>query len=253
MLSFVIPLVLPMVLHATPRDRLDDPKTLREQGKKAIADKPNEPRGFVLRGRSYSMERRAEKAVADFTRALELKPDSAEVLSLRGGELFKLGRFKESVTDFDKQIQIEPGSAESHWRRGISLYYAERYEDGAKQFQLGAKIYFNDVENAFWHYLCLARKDNAAKAREKLLRVGADSRYYMPKVYDLIADKAKPKDVLAAVEQHATKDKTEGLFYANLYIGLNYEAEGNAEKSLEYVKIAVEKQSLPARNRRETQ
>ena len=187
----------------------------------------------------------AEQAVAELTKALEETPKNADLLSRRGGEFFKLGRLQESIADFDRQIELNPSSAEDHWRRGISLYYAERYEDGAAQFQLGKKVYGNDVENAFWHYLCLARKDSPAKAREHLLKIGTDSRYYMPKVYDLIAGTAKPDDLLKAVENDSAKDKREGYFYTHLYIGLNYEAEGDAAKSLEHITTAVEKYSIP--------
>ena len=180
----------------------------------------------------------SEKAITDLTRSIEKKPQ-ADLYSRRGSEYFKLG--KESIADFDRQIALDPKCAEDHWRRGISLYYAERFEDGATQFELGKTVYGNDVENAFWHYLCLSRKDNPAKAREKLLAIGKDERYYMPKVYDLIAGRAKPEDLLAVVETNTAKDKTEGLFYTHLYIGLNHEAEGNAKKSLEHLKLAVEK------------
>ncbi|CAN5634592.1 tetratricopeptide repeat protein [soil metagenome] len=186
----------------------------------------------------------AEKAVAELTKALDVTPKSAELLSRRGGEYFKLGKFKESIADFDKQIELDPKSAEDHWRRGISLYYAGRFEDGAKQFELGKKVYGNDVENAFWHYLCLARQDKVATARAKLLPIGTDSRYYMPKVYELIAGKATSEDLLAVVEKSSVKDKREGYFYTHLYIGLNYEAEGDAKKALEHIKLAHEKYAV---------
>lgn len=187
---------------------------------------------------------KAERAIAELTAVLEKSPKEAELLSRRGGEYFKLGRFKESIADFDRQIAIDSKSAENHWRRGISLYYAERFEDGAKQFQLGEKVYGNDVENAFWHYLCLARRMSPAKARAKLLPIGSDSRYYMPKVYDLIAGRAKTEDLLAAVEKNPVKDKREGFFYTHLYIGLNYEAERDASKSLEHIRLAHEKYAI---------
>ncbi|MFO0809181.1 MAG: tetratricopeptide repeat protein [Gemmataceae bacterium] len=242
MRTTICTLAISLVLTpATPAQQTGDAKSLREQAERVIAAKPDDPAGYVLRGQSYVRERNAEKALADFTKALDLKPDVPTVLSLRGGELFKLGRFAESIADFDKQIALDPKSAEDHWRRGIALYYAGRYADGAKQFELGKRVYGNDVENAFWHYLCLARVDGPAKARTKLLPIGSDARYYMPKVFDLIAGKAKPEDVLAAVEASPVRDKTEGRFYAHLYVGLNYEAEGDAAKSLDHMKTAVER------------
>ena len=107
--------------------------------------------------------------------------------------------------------------------------------------ELGKRVYGNDVENAFWHFLCLARKESIDKARAKLLDVKDDSRYYMPKVFEMIAGKAKPEEVIAAVDKSDVKDKTEGYFYANLYVGLYQEANGEAKKGLATIKNAVEK------------
>src|SRR5262249_28537182 len=127
-----------------------------------------------------------------------------------------------------------------HWQRGISYYYAGRFADGAAQFQLGQLAFGNDVENAFWHYLCNARQEGVEKARQNILKVGRDRRVPMMKIYDLIQGKARPEDIIMTPEDAKLKDeaRNEALFYAQLYVALNYEAEGDAKKCLEHMEEA---------------
>ena len=101
----------------------------------------------------------------------------------------------------------------------------------AKQFYDGRVVFGADVENAFWHFLCNARKEGVDKARQKLLALdGPDRRIPMMKVYDMLSGKAMPADVVEAAQQSKLKgdDATEARFYANLYVALYYEAEGKA-------------------------
>ncbi|QVL29823.1 hypothetical protein KIH39_13175 [Telmatocola sphagniphila] len=216
-----------------------DGKTAVKLADELIKSSPNTASLYFDRARAYILLNLPEKSVEDLNKTEKLSTkENASLYSVRGGEYFKLGKIKESIADFDKEILLNPRSEEDHWRRGISLYYADRFEDGAKQFELGKRVYGNDVENAFWHFLCLARQTTPEKARKELLNVKNDSRYYMPKVYEMIAGKAKPEEVLEEVKKSSEKDKTEGYFYANLYVGLYYEATGEKAKGLEYIRKA---------------
>jgi lipoprotein NlpI len=94
-----------------------------------------------------------------FVTALLLSQDpiGAEGYNRRGAEHFKMGHIQQSLDDFDRAIQLDPAQAPYHWQRGISLYYAGRYDEGRKQFELHQTVNGNDVENAAWRYLCMAR------------------------------------------------------------------------------------------------
>ena len=52
-----------------------------------------------------------------------------------------------------------------------------------------------------------------------------------------IRGKAKPDEVIETAEKAKLddEDKNEALFYAHLYVGLNYEAEGDAKKCIEHL------------------
>ena len=69
----------------------------------------------------------------------------------------------------------------------------------------------------------------------------------MAEIQKLYAGKLKPEDVLAAAEKVKadTPAGKSARFYANLYVGLWYAAEGDAKKVREHLTEAVEKYKVP--------
>ena len=99
-----------------------------------------------------------------------------------------LGRVKESVADFDKFLEARPDQRPQHWQRGIALYYAGQFEDGAKQFEIHKTVNANDVENAAWHFLCVARWKGVEAARAGLIPIEGDGRVPMMTVHKMFAE-----------------------------------------------------------------
>jgi len=147
---------------------------------------------------------------------------------------FERGRVVESAAEFDTLVKLAPDSAPELWQRGIALYYAGRYKDCRAQFESHRTVNPADVENAAWHFLCVARQESPEKARLALLPVGPDSRVPMREVYDMFRGTRRPEDVLAAGGRQPS-----GQFYAHLYIGLYYEALGNATLAREHITLAA--------------
>lgn len=214
-------------------------------GKAVDADGKNKPariiRSAVLEGAGKYPE-----ALADLNKVLELDPAFDQAYDRRGSVHFKMGKFKESLADFDKFVQLRPQEANGHWRRGITCYYAGAFDEGRKQFEGYEKVDTNDVENAVWHFLCVARADGVEKARAKLLKIGKDGRVPMMDVYALYAGKIKPEDVLIAAEAGKPTPEllSRQLFYAHLYLGLYYEILGDKKKALEHMTPAAEKYKI---------
>jgi len=148
---------------------------------------------------------------------------------------FERGRIAESVAGFDRVAKLAPDNAPQLWQRGIALYYAERYKDCQAQFESHRTVNPNDVENAAWHFLCVARGQSPAKARALLLPVGPDSRVPMREVYEMFKGALAPERVLAAAGGQPA-----GEFYAHLYIGLYAEALGDNGRALEHITKAAE-------------
>lgn len=140
--------------------------------------------------------------------------------------LFSQGKVAESAAEFDGLIRIENERSPFLWQRGIALYYAGRYSECRKQFELHRTVNPDDVENAAWHFLCVARDESPARARQLLLPVGPDSRRPMAEIYQMFRGTLTPDQVLAAAGTSAA-----GRFYARLYVGLYEEAIGNRERA----------------------
>ena len=186
------------------------------------------------------------EAIAGYTKLIALDPTDAEAYHLRGCSQFKRGNIAESIADFDKYIELAPKAKVKHWQRGISYYYAGRWDDGIAQFE-GYQTYdSNDVENAVWRFMCMARKDGLIKARKEILKIGDDKRVPMRQVYDLYAGKLTPDEVLAAAKEgEPGKDQlNRQFFYAHLYVGIYRELEGNKKSALEHLQKAAEEHRI---------
>jgi lipoprotein NlpI len=148
---------------------------------------------------------------------------------------FLAGRVAESVVGFDTLARLEPARAPQLWQRGIALYYAGRYQDCRSQFESHRTVNPNDVENAAWHFLCVARAESPDRARAALLPVGPDARSPMRQVYEMFRGDLEPDDVMAAAGT-----RPDAQFYAHLYIGLYAEALGNTALALAHIKAAAD-------------
>jgi lipoprotein NlpI len=160
--------------------------------------------------------------------------DNPRAILDRAIEDFLAGRVAESVVGFDQVATLAPQAAPQLWQRGIALYYVGRYQDCRAQFESHRTVNPNDVENPAWHFLCVARAESPAKARAALLPVGPDQRSPMREIYQMFRGTTPPDAVLAAA---GTEPGAQ--FYAELYVGLYYDALGDDRRALEHLRVAA--------------
>lgn len=165
---------------------------------------------------------------------LLLTVQSQQALMTRAVADFENGRFAESAAAFDNLAKAAPDQAPYLWQRGIALYYAGRFNDCRRQFESHRSVNPDDVENAAWHFLCVARAESPAKAKAALLPVGPDARVPMREVYQMFRGTLTPEHVLAAAGS-----QPDGQFYGHLYLALYFEALGIKDRALEHIKIAA--------------
>jgi lipoprotein NlpI len=165
---------------------------------------------------------------------LLLLAQSPQAILNRAVADFESGRFAESAAAFDSLAKAVPDEAPYLWQRGIALYYAGRYNDCRLQFESHRAVNPDDVENAAWHFLCIARAESPAKARAALLPVGPDARVPMREVYQMFRGTLTPEQVLAAAGS-----RPDAQFYGHLYLGLYFDALGMKDRALEHIRIAA--------------
>lgn len=203
----------------------------------AIKVDDKDARPYLLRGRLYESNKQFDKALADYHLVLKLDPTAVKLYQHCGELNFRQGNFKESVADFDKVLEKFPSQIPYHWQRGISQYYAGMYEAGVKQFEIHRTVNPDDVENAVFHYICLAKAKDKATAVKEFIPIQGDSRVPMMQIHALYAGKATVEDVLKAARAGfpGPEELKSRLFYAHLYIGLWYDAEGKTKEAREYI------------------
>lgn len=161
--------------------------------------------------------------------------DTPSSLFQQGVDLFFAAKPKESVAAFDKLIALEPSSKPQLWQRGLSLYYAVDFKGGREQFEVHQTVNGNDVENAAWHFLCIAKGEGVEAARKVFIPIEGDSRIPMKQVHELFAGKGSEEAVLKAAEEGDGERLRNHRCYAHLYLGLYYEATGDDAKAKEHM------------------
>jgi lipoprotein NlpI len=155
---------------------------------------------------------------------------------------FRLGQIERSLQDFDRSIELAPLTKAECWQRGISLYYLGQFQEGREQFEVHRTVNPNDVENAFWHFLCVAKQSGLAAAREAILPCGHDARPPLMEVLQMIRGQLEPPAVIAAAEAAHGGPTTKALarFYGHLYVGLYHDAGGQPELAKEHLRRCLE-------------
>lgn len=167
--------------------------------------------------------------------AQEAAKSDPDALFREGVQAFYDAKPKESVAAFDKLIALEPKAKPQLWQRGLSQYLAGDYKGGREQFEVHQTVNPNDVENAAWHFICVARAENLEAAKKALIPISGDSRVPMKEVHALFAGKGTVEDVLKAAETGEDEALKNHRCYAHLYLGLYFEALGDEAKAKEHM------------------
>jgi lipoprotein NlpI len=148
---------------------------------------------------------------------------------------FRAGRVEQSLEGFDRVARISPADAPYLWQRGIAQYYAGKFHECRDMFVSHRSVNPDDVENAAWHFLCVARAESPAAARKQMLPVGPDARRPMREVYRMFKGELTQAQVMSAAGSDPSAQ-----FFARLYVGLYLEATGNHEAGRAQIEIAAE-------------
>ncbi|HEX3135247.1 MAG TPA: hypothetical protein VHX44_16900 [Planctomycetota bacterium] len=158
-----------------------------------------------------------------------------------GVRLFFAADIPGSVAAFDRVTVLVPESTPSLWQRGLALYYAGRFADGRAQFERHQTVNPNDVENAAWHFLCVAKVDGLAAARAALIPIVGDARVPMREIHALFAGTGTAEAVLRAADADGVPSEAERdqLCYAYLYLGLYDEVTGDPAQARMHMRKAA--------------
>ena len=164
--------------------------------------------------------------------------ESASDYVSRGMQRFRNNDIAGSIRDLDRAETLDPRIAPHLWQRGISHYYSGSFKKGRQQFESHQTVNRHDVENAAWHFVCVAQTDGVEVARESLIKLDAsrDTRIPMSEVYEFYAGGGSEDSVMEAVER---ADTERARMYAHLYLGLYYEVVGKLDQARGHMRKAA--------------
>jgi lipoprotein NlpI len=202
---------------------------------------PKNLKAFFHAGRIHARMRRHEQAEAAFSRVIEIDPKASTAYNYRGWERLVMGQVDKALEDYDRYIELEPQNAPHLWQRGIALYWVGKYDAGRKQFLSHQTVNSQDVENSVFYFMCVARQEGFENARAKIIPIRDDSRIPMMEIFNVFAGKGSVEDVLKAVKrgEPSEVEVENRRFFAEYYLGLYFEAKGEAKEAYEHFKLAA--------------
>jgi lipoprotein NlpI len=164
--------------------------------------------------------------------------ESAADYVARGMQRFRARDIAGSIRDFQEAAELDPRAGPHLWQLGISYYYAGDFQKGRRQFESHRAVNPHDVENAAWHFLCVAAADGVAAARKSLIEIDTarDTRVPMGEVYRFYAGRGSEEAVTKAAEE---ADSEQARMCAHLYLGLFYEVAGETAKARDHTRKAA--------------
>ena len=140
---------------------------------------------------------------------------------------------------FDRYLVDSPQAKPYLWQRGIALYFASDFDAGAKQFEVHRDVNPNDVENAAWHFLCVAKRDSPEHAKQLLLPAPNDPREPMEQVLEMFrsGDTDAVSKRMESIENERLARSAK--FYGNFYLGLYADAMGNSKTAQKHLDAAA--------------
>jgi len=207
----------------------------------ALRADPKDARLWNFRAQLRSLAGDPSGAVTDLSEGIRMNPSSGFLHQDRAIERFKMGQSAESLTDFDRANELNPEIVPYNWQRGIALYYGKRYADGRKQFELHRAVNPNDVENAVWHFLCVARAEGTNTAHKVFMDISSDERIPMAEIHELYGGEAPASEVweAATAVTGSSEQQRQARFYAQLYLGLHADVLGRNDEARDHLKQAV--------------
>ena len=95
---------------------------------------------WYVRGQLYDKLNQRDKAIADFSKAIELAPTATYIWYYRGSTHIKSGHFQEALADFTKATELAPQSARNWGARGMAYNRLNRPDKAVPDFDKAIQL-----------------------------------------------------------------------------------------------------------------
>ncbi|MBK9214479.1 MAG: tetratricopeptide repeat protein [Chloracidobacterium sp.] len=131
---------------------------------KAIELRPDFPEAYLGRGTAYVNKGSYDDAITDYSRAIELRNAFATAYHNRGVAYARKGNFDNAIRDYNQAIELEPNDASTYHNRGLANAKKGNYEQAIKDYNRAINIKPNDAGVHVSRGVAFSKKGNIDQA-----------------------------------------------------------------------------------------
>ena len=152
-----------------------------------------------------------DRALQDFTKAIELAPENASAYNERGEIYAKKGDTERAMQDFAKAIALEPDDTWAYTNRGDLHADKRRYDQAIADFTKAIEVDATNVwavNNRAWAHLNSGKANQALADANRALELSPDSADFLNTRGHILEVMGRRRQAIADLRQAIAKDPT---------------------------------------------
>ena len=141
-------------------------RTAPQSSGKTAASNSQDPGGHSAKGFEAAKNHDYEKAIAEFTKAIEAEPGDAKNYFNRGTAYRGANKLPEALADFSKAVEVDPKNAAAYVGRGEVLLVQKQPDPALADFSKAIEIAPNDANARRFRGFVFVSKGEWEKAIE---------------------------------------------------------------------------------------
>ena len=113
---------------------------------KAIELKPDFAFAYSNRGAAYDNKGDYDKAIADYNKAIKINPKDADIYNNRGNTYTNKGAYDKAIADFTRAIELKPDFAIAYSNRGNACKDKGAYDKAISDYTKAIKLNPKDAD-----------------------------------------------------------------------------------------------------------
>ncbi|HOW75814.1 MAG TPA: tetratricopeptide repeat protein [Candidatus Competibacteraceae bacterium] len=106
----------------------------------AIKSEPNNADLYNIRGNNYLMSKNYDKAIQDFTKAIQINTYYKEPYNGLGIAYRNMNQFDKAIQNYSKAISLDPNYFEAYNNRGVAYMFLKDYEGMCSDFKKACSL-----------------------------------------------------------------------------------------------------------------
>ena len=124
-------------------------RAMSKKAEQVAAKKEKDATVYNKRGIAWYEKKNYDKAIADFTKAIELNPRDDVLYHNRGNAWYRKGNYDKAIANYTKAIELNPKDDDYYNMRGIAWYEKKNYDKAIADFTKAIDL--NPKEGAYYH------------------------------------------------------------------------------------------------------